>query len=113
MGAGKHAAASGSMPSARKLAGLFTKEDTFNIHKTFGIACLFHFIYRFRHVGLRDMNFGSSYETLGCIFMHAMLSVSSLIFRIPIKRIAERSEESDRRPRDPAWVVYEKCNPTS
>ena len=26
---------------------LFTREETFNIHKMFGFPCLVHFIYRF------------------------------------------------------------------
>lgn len=67
---------------------LFTHEDKGNFHKTLGIACLLSYIYRFAQVGERDMGFGITRGTLGVIFMHLTLSVSSLIFRIPMKRIA-------------------------
>lgn len=66
---------------------LFTSEDTFNVHKTLGIACLASYIYRFAHVGAADMNFTTGYVTVLSIGLHLLLSVSSLIFRIPIKRI--------------------------
>jgi len=88
MGSGSHSA---PVPAAKRLAGLFTKEDTFNIHKTFGIGCLLHFLYRFAFIGTADMGFSGTYQTLGCIAWHFMLSTTSLIFRIPIKRIAEGS----------------------
>ena len=39
---------------------LFTREDTFNIHKMFGFPCLVHFIYRFTRVGPTDMGFGAN-----------------------------------------------------
>jgi len=90
MGSGKYQNGT-PVPAARKLAGLFTKEDTFNIHKTFGLGCLLHFLYRFAFLGTPDMNFSGSYETLGCVLWHFALSTSSLIFRIPTKRIAEGS----------------------
>ena len=60
-----------------------------NFHKTFGIFALLHFIYRFQHVGPTDMNFSANPMTVFCLAMHALLSASSLIFKIPIKRIAE------------------------
>jgi len=66
---------------------LFTKEDYFNLHKTLGIACLLSYIYRFAHVGASDMNFSAGPMTLAVIALHTLLSVSSLIFRIPVKRI--------------------------
>jgi len=66
---------------------LFTNEDTFNVHKTLGITCLVSYIYRFAHVGSADMNFTSGPLTLLSIALHLLLSVSSLIFRIPLKRI--------------------------
>ncbi|KAL1526850.1 hypothetical protein AB1Y20_015542 [Prymnesium parvum] len=67
---------------------LFTTEDKFNFHKTLGIFCLLHFAFRFAQVGERDMGFTSSKATLVCIAVHTLLSVSSLIFKIPYKRIA-------------------------
>jgi len=67
---------------------LFTKEDTFNFHKTLGITCLLSYLFRFVQVGPSDMGFAASFETLLTIAVHTALSVSSLIFRIPMKRIA-------------------------
>ena len=76
----------------RVYKALFTKEDGFNFHKFFGLFALLNFIYRFRFVGPSDMNFKTTgLATPVCFFMHAMLSASSLIFKIPIKRIAEGS----------------------
>jgi hypothetical protein len=77
------------MVSIRK--ALFTHEDSFNLHKTLGLTCLLHYIYRFSKMGSKDMDFSPSVWTLCCIGLHALLSVSSLIFKIPTKRIAEGS----------------------
>ena len=83
---------SSSAPSApSKLRSLFTKEDKGNIHKMFGLFALLHFIYRFANVGSSDMAFKADGRTIACLGAHAMLSATSLIFRIPIKRIAEGS----------------------
>ena len=70
---------------------LFTREDRFNAHKMLGFACLAHFIFRFAGAGAADMYFDSSPTTVLCIAMHALLSVSSMIFRIPAQRIKEGS----------------------
>jgi len=67
---------------------LFTREDTFNFHKTLGLACLLSYVVRFAQVGPRDMAFGADGGTALTIAMHTLLSVSSLIFKIPFKRIA-------------------------
>lgn len=72
--------------SSKARKGLFTHEDTFNFHKTLGLACLLSYAYRFAQVGDSDMGFASSNETLASIALHMTLSVSSLIFRIPTKR---------------------------
>eukprot|EP00325_Prymnesiales_sp_UTEX-LB-985_P022714 CAMPEP_0174738914 /NCGR_PEP_ID=MMETSP1094-20130205/70687_1 /TAXON_ID=156173 /ORGANISM="Chrysochromulina brevifilum, Strain UTEX LB 985" /LENGTH=390 /DNA_ID=CAMNT_0015942409 /DNA_START=13 /DNA_END=1185 /DNA_ORIENTATION=- len=78
---------SGSTFISQVYKKLFTSEDTFNMHKTLGIACLASYIYRFAHVGSADMNFTTGPWTLVTIALHLLLSVSSLIFRIPVKRI--------------------------
>jgi len=67
---------------------LFTREDPNNLHKTLGIFCLAHFLFRFAQSGPTDMGFAASKSTLACIAAHTLLSVSSLIFKIPLKRIA-------------------------
>lgn len=70
---------------------LFSHEDNFSIHKIFGFSALLHYIVRFAYVGEKDMRFDSSMLTLLAIGGHAVLSLSSLIFKIPKKRIAEGS----------------------
>ena len=95
----------------RAYIGLFTNEDIFSFHKTLGSLCLLHFIYRFTLVGDRDMGFGTSIETVQLqsyltlmmnwkcnimfqpiwILIHAVLSASSIIFKLPKRRILEGS----------------------
>jgi len=90
MASGQESSRSVAGPTlGRKIVrALFTKEDTFNFHKTLGISCLLSYMYRFAHVGPSDMLFSASKYTLGTILLHTCLSVSSLIFKIPMKRIA-------------------------
>ena len=50
-----------SLAALRK--GLFTHEDTFNVHKMLGLPCLAHFIWRTLSVPFRpfgDMGFDAS-----------------------------------------------------
>lgn len=76
---------SGALQSVYKK--LFTSEDKFNAHKTLGIACLGSYIIRFVQVGPSDMAFGATNTTLAVLAMHFLLSVSSLVFKIPHARI--------------------------
>jgi len=97
MGAGGRSLASAEKITAANIyKKLFTHEDyphkVFGIHKFLGIACLLHYIYRFAAVlVLEDMGFSSGLPTLSLIAMHTTLSVSSMIFKIPRKRIVEGS----------------------
>lgn len=73
---------------------LFTHEDTFNVHKTFGVPALIHILYRFMSIlvnPFNDMGFTASNQTLALIFIHFSLSTSSLVFKIPKVRIKEGS----------------------
>jgi hypothetical protein len=82
------------MALAKLKNALFTHEDTFNVHKLFGFPVLLHFIVRTLSVFRRpfaDMGFTATPFTLGLILMHLSLSISSLIFKLPKKRIAEGS----------------------
>jgi len=75
------------LPDLRNTYKLFTKEDTFNIHKIIGFSCLIHYIIRFSNALIyKNMLFDSSPLSLLCILLHIALSVSSLIFHIPNKR---------------------------
>ena len=61
---------------------LITKEDPFHIHKLLGIICLLHFVYRyFLFFYYGSMMIISSFD-MGLIILHALLSLSSLIFHI-------------------------------
>ena len=86
MGAGGNAAG-----ARAKLKTLFTREDKGHVHKMLGLFALLHFIGRFAQAGAADMGFGATDATLACIGAHAALSATSLIFRIPTKRIVEGS----------------------
>lgn len=66
---------------------LVTKDDATHIHKTLGLSCLISFVYRFVNAGPSDMKFTSSNGTFVMILVHALLSTSSLIFKIPARRI--------------------------
>ena len=66
---------------------LFTKEDTFNIHKVLGVACLCNFVYQFTYLALNgQMNLRNNKFTPLLLLMHGFLSSSSLIFHVPLKR---------------------------
>jgi len=74
--------------------GLFTHEDKFNAHKMLGLPCLAHFLFRTLSVPFRpfsDMGFEPTPLTAVLIVWHLLLSVSSMVFRIPKKRIQEGS----------------------
>ena len=65
---------------------LFTREDRFSAHKMLGSFCVLHAAFRLSQVGHADMGFGPTLPTLACILVHATLSLSSFLFRIPVQR---------------------------
>ena len=74
--------------------GLFTHEDKGNMHKVFGLPCLVHIMFRLASVPFRpfdDMGFRATPLTAVLLMWHLMLSLTSLIFRIPKVRIREGS----------------------
>lgn len=67
---------------------LFTREDPANFHKLLGFLSLVHYLYRFYlYVRYESMGFDDSWWTPACILLHSILSVSSLLFKIPQRRI--------------------------
>ena len=73
---------------AHNIPKLVTKEDFNHAHKILGILCLIHNIYRlylFSTTG--TMKFDDSAFTFLSIAAHFILSISSLIFKIPDTRI--------------------------
>ena len=76
----------------KMLTSLITAEDPSHLHKLLGIGCLGHFAYRFMRYGANDMEFSTAgWLTPALLLMHALLSVSSLIFRLPKRRIRDGS----------------------
>jgi hypothetical protein len=69
---------------------LFTHDDPIHVHKALGAFALMHFVYR----GALRLCYGSSglgdgrASTAVLVAMHAALSLSSLMFRIPVARHA-------------------------
>ena len=61
---------------------LFTKEDSMNLHKILGSIVLMNFIYRYSHFFYKgNMNFTSIIDVF-ILFLHGILSISSLVFHI-------------------------------
>jgi hypothetical protein len=75
-----------SIIKTENLHKLVSKEDPNHIHKIIGFICFVNFIYQFFHTifyGCTSMNSNSG---LFLMFIHSLLSVSSMIFHIPLIR---------------------------
>jgi hypothetical protein len=73
---------------ARKLV---TREDPLHAHKLLGAACLAHYAYRYaRYFGSGGVDMGFDVRspwTAAWIVLHAALSLTSLVFRLPANRV--------------------------
>lgn len=78
---------------------LVTHEDNFHVHKTLGILSICSFVYRYGIVYPRTGNLGFDGSPLdwATMVVHLMLACSSIIFKVPKKRI-------DTKP----MVIYEE-----
>ena len=66
---------------------LFTKEDTFNIHKVLGVACLCNFVYQFTYLTLNgQMNLRNNKFTPLLLLMHGFLSMFKFDISCSIKK---------------------------
>lgn len=66
--------------------------QTMHLHKTLGILCLLSFIWRMTQINDSDMGFQTKpYLTIPTLCLHLTLSLSSLEFKIPFRRIKEGS----------------------
>ena len=71
----------------RNLFKLVTREDPNFIHKFFGLSCLVNFIYQFSYLALYGrMNLADNIHTPILLMIHGGLSLSSLIFHVPLNR---------------------------
>lgn len=69
--------------NTENLHKLNTKEDNIFIHKLLGIICLLNYIYRYHLLySTGSMQLNNKFALL-LIFIHGILSISSLIFHIP------------------------------
>ena len=68
------------------LGKLLTKEDPQMMHKILGGFCILHFVYRYLMLFMYgNMQLNNNIAAV-CVSVHALLSVSSLIFRIPFRQ---------------------------
>lgn len=73
------------------LSKLYTHEDPYHTHKTLGIFCLSHFIYRlYLRIAYHTMFLEMNTITIACICAHILLSVSSFVFSIPKRKVTSR-----------------------
>lgn len=69
---------------------LFTHEDPYHFHKVVGLLVLISIAVRFFMVGERDMGFASHpHLTYPTLMLHFLLNASSMIFKIPARRIKD------------------------
>jgi len=71
---------------------LFTKEDEYFIHKSFGLLALLSFTYRYFYIlpTTGTLGFSGSFFDIATLAVHFFLSFSSLIFHVLSKRIINR-----------------------
>lgn len=69
------------------MAKLVTTHDVLHVHKLLGIACVLHFLYRYAWLWPTTGALGMRVSNWRLVFMHLMLSTSSLMFKVPAARI--------------------------
>jgi len=62
---------------------LVTKEDPYMLHKFLGTFVLIHYVYRYYLLFRYNDMFLMNPTGMNCIYIHGLLSISSLIFHIP------------------------------
>ena len=62
-------------------------KDVYSLHKVLGFSCLLSFVTRFARAGERDCGFDETLSTPLTLALHLLLSLSSLFFKIPSKRM--------------------------
>jgi hypothetical protein len=76
--------------SKAAVENLFTNEDPYHVHKTLGFLSLLSYVVRLCMLGERDMGFRTYPSwTVPTVALHTILGSSSLLFRIPSRRISE------------------------
>jgi hypothetical protein len=106
--------------SDAKISKLATREDNYHIHKTLGILSVLSFCYRYGYVYLSQGNLGfdgssSDRDPRMIVFdwitmaIHTLLALSSIIFRVPRKRISNKPMVIYEEYRQHAMVFTLRC----
>ena len=71
---------------------LVTKEDRYHLHKTFGTLALVSFGYRYFYMWPATGHLGLEMDTpsIATMAVHTLLSITSLPFRVPLRRIRKQ-----------------------
>lgn len=91
---------------------LFTHEDRHGFHKVFGMCSLVSFFYRYGYVYPTTGTLGFAEGTpldWASMSVHTLLAFSSIIFRVPSKRIASKPMMIYEEYRQHAMVFTARC----
>jgi len=102
---------SGMLHPSADVRKLFTYEDSQFIHKTLGISSLISFIYRYGYVynTTGTLGFDGKYMDWVTMALHTLLAFSSIIFRVPAKRIDNKPMVIYEEYRQHAMVFTHRC----
>ncbi|KAJ1412429.1 hypothetical protein B484DRAFT_176295 [Ochromonadaceae sp. CCMP2298] len=103
-----------------KIGKLMTREDNYHIHKTLGILSLVSFCYRYGYVFnvKGDLGFDGSgadrdpmmvYLDWATMAVHTLLALSSILFRVPRKRLNAKPMVIYEEYRQHAMVFTLRC----
>ena len=99
-----------------KLSKLKTKEDRYHIHKTLGMLALCSFFYRYFYVypvkgtlGFDGPESENAWFDWATMFVHTLLAFSSMLFRVPKKRIPAKPMVIYEEYRQHAMVFTARC----
>ena len=102
---------SGMLHPSADFRKLMTHEDSQLIHKTLGICSLVSFIYRYGYVynTTGTLGFEGKYMDWVTMLIHTLLAFSSIIFRVPAKRIDNKPMVIYEEYRQHAMVFTARC----
>jgi hypothetical protein len=94
-----------------KLGYPTSREDPYHVHKTLGLLSVCSFFYRYGYVywNTGTLGFEGTPFDWGTMVIHTLLAFSSIIFRVPIKRINEKPMVIYEEYRQHAMVFTARC----
>ena len=99
-----------------KFSKLKTKEDPYHVHKTLGMLALCSFFYRYFYVypttgtlGFDGPESQNAWLDWATMFVHTLLAFSSMLFRVPKKRIPAKPMVIYEEYRQHAMVFTARC----